>query len=68
MRCSQNEEILSNLVFISMNKDILKKMMARCCADIVYSKIIYEFAKTKQRMELIYKQILNISLFVGFIF
>lgn len=36
MRRSQNEERLSNLVFISMNKDILKKMMARRSADTVF--------------------------------
>lgn len=55
MRCSQSEKRSSNLVFISMNKDLLKKMKIERGADIFYSKVIDEFAKKKQRIELVYK-------------
>ena len=55
MRCSQSEERLSNLVFISMNKDLLEKMKVEHGADTFYNKVIHEFAKKKRRIELIYK-------------
>ena len=54
MISSQNEERLSNLVFISMNKKFLK-MKVEHGADTFYNKVINEFAKKKQRIEFIYK-------------
>ena len=35
------------MVFISMNKDLLKKMKVEYVADTFYYKVIDEFAKTK---------------------
>ena len=39
---------------ISMNKDSLKKMNIERDADTFYNKVINDFAKKKQRIELIY--------------
>lgn len=49
MWCSQSEERLSNLVFILMNKDLLKKMKLEHGVDTFYTKVIKEFDKKKQR-------------------
>ena len=38
-----------------MNKDLLKKIKAEHCVDTFYNKMIDEFAKQKQRIELTYK-------------
>ena len=38
MRCFQREERLSNLVFISMNKELLKKMKVDRGADTFTTK------------------------------
>ena len=46
LRCSQSEEWLNNLVFISLNKDLLKKKV-ECSADTFYNKVINEFTKKK---------------------
>ena len=54
MRCSQSEERLSNFVFISINKDFLKKMKVEDGADIFHSKVIDEFDKKKRRIEMIF--------------
>ena len=62
----QSEERLSNLVFISMNKDLFKKIKGECRDDTFYKQVINEFAKKKQRIELIYE--FNNSLFEDFIF
>ena len=55
MRCSQTEEQLSDLVLISIYKDLLSKMKEELSSDRFYNKVINEFVKKKQRMELIYK-------------
>ena len=47
MRCSQNEEQLSGLVFISINKDLLKKMKVERGVNI--------FSTKKRRIELLHK-------------
>ena len=46
-----SEERLSNLVFIFLNKDLLKKMKG-CGAYNFYSQVIDEFAK-KKRIDLL---------------
>ena len=51
MRYSQREEQLSN-------KDLLKKMKEGRGANTFYNNIINEFAKKKQRTEMINKKIL----------
>lgn len=51
---SQHEDRLSKLVFISMNKNILKMI------KVEHVQLLFtttEFAKTKLRIELIYKKI-----------
>ena len=53
MRCSQSEEQLGNSVFISKNKDLLKKMKVERGTDTFYNKVIDEFAKKKGWIELI---------------
>ena len=55
MRCSQSEEQLCNLIFISINKDLLKRMKVEHGFDTFYNKVINEFARKKQRIELIYR-------------
>ena len=65
MKCSQNEERLSNLVFIFMNEDLLKKMKGERGNDIFYNKIINEIPKNKRRIELTNK--FDYSLLVDFI-
>ena len=55
MKSSHSEEQLSNLVFISMNRNLLKKMKVGYGADTFYKKMINGFAKKKQKSELIYK-------------
>ena len=42
---------VSNLVFISKNKNLLKKMKVVNSADTFYSEVIEEFVKKKQRIE-----------------
>ena len=51
---SNRVERLSNLVFISVNKDFLKKAKVEQGVDSFYHKEIDEIAKKKQ-IELIYK-------------
>ena len=51
---SQSEDWLGNLIVITMNKDLLKKMKLECGDDTFYNKVIGEFVK-KKRIELIYK-------------
>ena len=67
MRCSQSEEGLSNLVFIFMNKNLLKKMKVKFTVDTFHSRMIDEFEKKKQRIELILQINFNNSLFIDFI-
>ena len=55
MRCSKNEEGLSDLVLISMNKGLLQKIKVEHSADTFYNEVINDFTKKKQRTELIYK-------------
>lgn len=49
-----------------MNNNILKKMKVGHGDDTFYRKVINEFAEKKQRIQVIYKYILNISWFVDF--
>ena len=53
MSCSKIK--LDNLFFISMNKDLLKKMKVEYSVDTYNEKVIDEFAKMKQRIKSIYK-------------
>ena len=53
MRCSQREEMINNLVFISINRYLFKKIKVEHCTDTFYRKVIDEFAKKKRTIELI---------------
>ena len=64
MRCSQNEQWLSNLVFISRKKDLFKKMKVERGSNILYNEIIDEFAEKKRRTESIYKWFFFIKIII----
>ena len=55
MKGSQNEERLPNLVMISMNKVLQKKMKVERGANTSCYKMIDNFGKKKRRIKLIYK-------------
>ena len=47
IRCSQSEEHLSNLAFVSMNKNLLKKKKVVHGAATFYYKVVNEVVKKK---------------------
>ena len=47
MKCSQSEERLGNFVFISVIKDLFKKMKVEPGANNFYNKVINELAINK---------------------
>ena len=49
MRCFPGEEQYTHLVYISKNKDLLKKMKVECGTVIFYSKGVDEFAKNETK-------------------